>query len=67
MSSTADGCPANEQSISEYQKLKELKPCCACPETRQLRDNCVFMKGEESCHKFIEQHKECLRSYGFKL
>ncbi|KAI9143294.1 cytochrome C oxidase copper chaperone-domain-containing protein [Paraphysoderma sedebokerense] len=44
-----------------------LKPCCACPETKKLRDECVLNKGEENCKEFIEKHKECLRSFGFKV
>ncbi|KAL4484392.1 hypothetical protein ABPG74_019569 [Tetrahymena malaccensis] len=44
---------------------KKLKPCCACPETKKLRDACVFNNGEENCKDFIEAHKECLRSKGF--
>ena len=25
--------------------------CCACPETRKPRDECVMMHGEESCFR----------------
>ena len=46
---------------------KKLKPCCACPETKQARDECIVEKGEENCQKLIEAHKECLRKYGFKV
>jgi cytochrome c oxidase assembly protein subunit 17 len=42
-----------------------LKPCCACPETRKARDECVLLKGEEDCHDYIEAHRSCLQSYGF--
>ena len=52
---------------SSATETTDLKPCCACPETRKQRDDCVFMKGEENCIEFIEKHKECLKSYGFKL
>lgn len=45
---------------------KPLKPCCACPETRKKRDECVLQLGsEEACSQYIEAHKTCLRSYGF--
>ena len=44
---------------------KPPKPCCACAETRKLRDECVLVKGEENCQEYIESHKTCLRSYGF--
>ncbi|PJF18709.1 Cytochrome c oxidase copper chaperone [Paramicrosporidium saccamoebae] len=42
-----------------------LKPCCACPETRKLRDDCVLFNGEENCQTYIEAHRACLTSYGF--
>ncbi|KAJ9098591.1 hypothetical protein QFC21_004233 [Naganishia friedmannii] len=48
-----------------------LKPCCACPATKSLRDDC-FLKtnpdtAQEDCREFIEKHKECMRGYGFKV
>lgn len=42
-----------------------LKPCCACPDTRKARDNCVILRGEEYCSEYIKAHQDCLRSYGF--
>eukprot|EP00967_Tisochrysis_lutea_P075636 scaffold101977_cov40-Tisochrysis_lutea.AAC.4 len=45
----------------------KLKICCACPETRKPRDECVVEKGEEQCTEYIEAHKACLRSHGFKV
>ena len=44
-----------------------LKICCACPETRKPRDECVVKLGEESCVKEINAHKLCLRRLGFKI
>ena len=46
---------------------QKLKPCCACPETKKLRDQCIFNNSIEKCGDFIEAHKECLRSKGFKV
>lgn len=43
----------------------KLRPCCACPETKKIRDSCIFNNGEENCGDFIEAHKVCLRSKGF--
>ncbi|CAL5222201.1 g4531 [Coccomyxa viridis] len=45
------------------------KICCACPETKQERDECVATYGPESerCAKLIEAHKQCLRAEGFKI
>jgi cytochrome c oxidase assembly protein subunit 17 len=42
-----------------------LRPCCACPETRRVRDDCVLLRGEENCTEYIAAHAACLRSYGF--
>ncbi|XP_067849115.1 cytochrome c oxidase copper chaperone [Heptranchias perlo] len=46
---------------------KPLKPCCACPETKTVRDACIIEKGEENCKDLIEAHKECMRALGFKV
>ncbi|XP_017285630.1 cytochrome c oxidase copper chaperone [Kryptolebias marmoratus] len=46
---------------------KPLKPCCACPETKKVRDACIIEKGEENCRDLIEAHKECMRALGFKI
>jgi cytochrome c oxidase assembly protein subunit 17 len=47
-------------------KPKELRPCCACPETRKKRDECIFNKGEENCKENIDLHNKCLKDLGFK-
>ncbi|MBA0692908.1 hypothetical protein Goari_010431 [Gossypium aridum] len=41
------------------------KICCACPETKKLRDECIVEHGEEACAKWIEAHRICLRAEGF--
>ncbi|KAF9028635.1 Cytochrome c oxidase copper chaperone [Haplosporangium bisporale] len=46
---------------------KPLKPCCACPETKKARDQCVFNNGEENCLDMIKAHQQCLRDLGFKI
>lgn len=46
---------------------KRLKPCCACPETKAIRDECIIQKGEEECGHLIEAHKACMRALGFKI
>lgn len=43
------------------------KPCCACPETRRPRDECIVEKGEENCQDFIKAHRECMAKYGYKV
>ncbi len=45
----------------------DLRPCCACPETRRKRDDCMLLAGsEEHCSDFIDAHIACLRAYGFE-
>ncbi|CAK9817526.1 Cytochrome c oxidase copper chaperone [Anthophora quadrimaculata] len=46
---------------------KPLKPCCACPETKKIRDECIITKGEENCRHLIEAHKACMRTLGFNI
>ena len=43
------------------------KMCCACPETKKARDECVIAKGEDNCKELIEAHKVCLRKMGFNV
>ena len=55
---------AGDKTTDEKPKLK---PCCACPETKRVRDACIIEKGEENCGDLIEAHKECMRKLGFKI
>ncbi|VDN02949.1 unnamed protein product [Thelazia callipaeda] len=48
-------------SISTLDNNKKPKPCCACPETKKARDECVILFGEEHCGELIEAHKRCMR------
>jgi len=49
----------------------ETKPkkkiCCACPDTKRLRDECIVEHGESACAKWIEAHRLCLRAEGFNV
>lgn len=54
--------------IGTQEQLKpKCKPCCACPETRDRRDKCVFENGEENCLELIKAHQDCMRSMGFDV
>lgn len=59
-----DTKPTEEQQEGDK---PALKPCCACPETKKARDQCIIEKGETACGDLIEAHKECMRSLGFKI
>jgi len=56
---------ANNSTKSDGEK--KLKACCACPETKKVRDACIMDKGEENCQDLIEAHKKCLRDAGFNI
>ena len=56
-----------EKPIEGEGEKKKLKPCCACPETKKPRDECIMEKGEEHCGDLIEAHKQCMRNLGFKI
>ena len=44
-----------------------LRPCCVCPDTKMVRDECIMEKGPDDCLNMIEAHKACMRSLGFKI
>ena len=58
---------AGKQQPEGASSEKKLKPCCACPETKSARDECIVEKGEENCADLIQAHKECLRQHGFNI
>ncbi|XP_062550791.1 cytochrome c oxidase copper chaperone [Armigeres subalbatus] len=45
----------------------KCKACCACPETKKIRDACIMERGEEQCGELIEKHKQCMRDMGFNI
>ncbi|XP_047336184.1 cytochrome c oxidase copper chaperone 1-like [Impatiens glandulifera] len=51
--------------------VQDVKPkkkiCCACPDTKKLRDECIVQHGEDACSKWIDAHKRCLRAEGFNV
>ncbi|XP_020268594.1 cytochrome c oxidase copper chaperone-like [Asparagus officinalis] len=63
--------PAITQDLTTKGPEADAKPkkkiCCACPETKKLRDECIVQHGENKCGKYIEAHKQCLRAEGFNV
>ncbi|MFH4974694.1 hypothetical protein AB6A40_001403 [Gnathostoma spinigerum] len=57
----------HESSKCSVEGNKKLKPCCACPETKKARDECIVENGEEKCGYLIEAHKKCLKDHGFEV
>ncbi|BBN00839.1 hypothetical protein Mp_2g02550 [Marchantia polymorpha subsp. ruderalis] len=66
-SPATDGDFGSSNVVSNPAPLPKKKICCACPSTKRLRDECIVMHGEDACKKWINAHKECLRSEGFKV
>jgi len=64
------GSQKNEASVAPATGA-ETKPkkkiCCACPDTKRLRDECIVEHGEAACAKWIEAHRLCLRAEGFNI
>ncbi|CAF0871561.1 unnamed protein product [Rotaria sordida] len=56
------------QTTADNNETKpKCKACCACPETKSIRDECVLLNGEENCSKEIEAHRACMRAAGFNI
>ena len=56
-----------EGKIDVAAEKPKMKACCACPETKKSRDECIVEKGEENCGDLIEAHKQCMRDLGFNI
>ena len=56
---------AMQASVADSKPKKKI--CCACPDTKKLRDECVVEHGEAACSKWIEAHRKCLRAEGFNV
>ncbi|XP_075887016.1 cytochrome c oxidase copper chaperone [Nelusetta ayraudi] len=67
MSTVCAAGVATPAATEPTEQKKPLKPCCACPETKKVRDECIIEKGEENCTALIDAHKDCMRSLGFKI
>ncbi|OWM88659.1 hypothetical protein CDL15_Pgr002426 [Punica granatum] len=67
------GSQHNQESVGKATALPEPKPkpkkkiCCACPDTKRVRDECIVEHGEDACGKWIEAHLKCLRAEGFNV
>lgn len=57
---------SSNPSIAHDTKPKK-RMCCACPDTKRLRDECIVEHGEAACKKWIEAHLQCLRVEGFNV
>lgn len=63
------------QQQPQTQKAEKIKPCCACPDTKRVRDDCFLRYGppDESsesaikCADLIVAHRACMAQYGFQV
>ncbi|XP_060189430.1 cytochrome c oxidase copper chaperone 1 [Lycium barbarum] len=60
-----DEKPASATVPADSKPKKKI--CCACPETKKVRDECIVEHGEAACEKWIEAHRQCLRAEGFNV
>lgn len=58
---------SEKETAAAAAEAPKKKICCACPETKKLRDECVVEHGPDACGKWIDAHLQCLRSEGFKI
>ncbi|KAK7294620.1 hypothetical protein RJT34_17509 [Clitoria ternatea] len=67
---TLQGSKKSEGSVTVAtgaESKPKKKICCACPDTKRLRDECIVEHGEAACAKWIEAHRLCLRAEGFNV
>jgi len=67
----ADAAPAAdapaETEVAEKKPPPKCKACCACPETKLVRDKCIIENGAENCEELIAAHLKCMRDMGFNI
>ncbi len=52
---------------AEVSKTTGKRICCVCKPTKELRDECIVLNGEDQCRAFIDAHNQCLRAEGFDV
>lgn len=73
MSTTATATPVSlppalvPGAVPPTAGVPKKKICCACPDTKKVRDECIARNGQDQCGDVIELHKACLRAEGFNI
>ncbi|CAF4696924.1 unnamed protein product [Rotaria sp. Silwood1] len=67
LAAVADKNLSSQPTVDNSETKPKCKACCACPETKIIRDECVILNGEENCSKEIEAHRACMRAAGFNI
>lgn len=65
--STSQVMEHSSNSTIAHDTKPKKRMCCACPDTKRLRDECIVEHGEAACKKWIEAHLQCLRMEGFNV
>jgi cytochrome c oxidase assembly protein subunit 17 len=63
----ADKTLPSSATVDNGETKPKCKACCACPDTKKIRDECVLFNGQEHCSKEIEAHRACMRAAGFNI
>jgi len=49
----------------------KVKPCCVCKDEKATRDDCMLFSQsddpQQDCQSTIQQYKNCMAGYGFKI
>jgi cytochrome c oxidase assembly protein subunit 17 len=62
-----ESVPKTDCSNAKVSKTTGKKICCVCKPTKQIRDECIVLNGEDMCKAFIDAHNQCLRDEGFEV
>lgn len=59
---------SSQKNAAEGEEKKpKCKACCACPETKRVRDACIIENGADKCQEEIAAHKKCMKEMGFDI
>ncbi|KAF1839907.1 uncharacterized protein K460DRAFT_371859 [Cucurbitaria berberidis CBS 394.84] len=49
----------------------KVKPCCVCTDQKAKRDECMLFStsndAQKECATLVDQYRQCMAGYGFKI
>ncbi|KAH7077013.1 cytochrome C oxidase copper chaperone-domain-containing protein [Paraphoma chrysanthemicola] len=49
----------------------KVKPCCVCTDQKAKRDECMLFStsndAQKECAGLVDQYRQCMAGYGFKI
>ncbi|KJZ78336.1 hypothetical protein HIM_02374 [Hirsutella minnesotensis 3608] len=58
-------------SSTDSSSSTKPKPCCVCKDEKSRRDECMLFSTAKDpaadCQSLVEQYKNCMMGYGFKV